>query len=107
MACPDFLRREESALNRKAQPAKVSPYALRPAAGEHTADVFNEDKPCSGLDDDAARGAPEVTFVVFPKSFPGEAVWLARDAANDAVNAATPSAAVEGSCIAPNRRWMK
>lgn len=30
---------------------------------------------------------------------------LARDAANEAVHAATPRAAVEGSGIAPHRRW--
>ncbi|KRB26304.1 hypothetical protein ASE05_10375 [Mesorhizobium sp. Root172] len=107
VARADFRRREQSALNRKAQSVKVSPYALRATAGEHAADVFDEDEPSSRLDEDPPRRAPQVALVLFAKPLAGKAVWLTRDAANEAVNAATPRAAVEGSGITPNRRWMK
>lgn len=103
MARTDLRRREKSDLDREAKSAKVSPYALRPAAGEHPADVFDEDEPGPGLDDDAPRRAPEVALVFLGEALAGEAVRLARDAANEAVNAATPCAAVEGSGIAPDR----
>nr|WP_244420668.1 hypothetical protein [Mesorhizobium japonicum] len=107
MARANFLRREQSTLNLKAQSAKVSPYALRAAAGEHAADVFDEDEPAAGLDDDAPCRRPQVALIALAEPLAGKGMRLARDAANEAVNAATPCAAVEGSGIAPNRRWMK
>jgi hypothetical protein len=102
----DFCRREQSALNRKAQSENVSPDAFRPAAGEHAADVFDEDEPGPGLNDDPPRDTPQVAFVFGAEPLAGKAMRLARDAANEAVNAATPLAASEGSGIAPYRRWM-
>lgn len=100
----DFRRREESALNLEAQSVKVSPNALGAARREHPADVLNEDEPGARLDDDAAGRAPEVSVVVSAEALAGEAVRLARDAANDSIHEATPWAAVEGSGIAPHRR---
>jgi hypothetical protein len=99
----DLSRLEQSDLTRKTKSAQVSPYALGAAAGEHAADIFDEDEPRPGLDDDAPGRAPEIALVVFGEPLPSETVRLARDAANEAVNAATPSAAVEGSGIAPDR----
>lgn len=103
MARADFRRREKSDLDRVTKSAKVSPYALGAAAGEHAADVLDEDEPGPGLDDDAPRRAPEVALVFLGEPLACKAVRLARDAANEAVNAATPCAAVEGSGIAPDR----
>jgi hypothetical protein len=72
---------------------------------EHAGDVFDKDEPSAGLDDDAASIGPEVAFVVLSALSTGEAVRLARDATNEAVSRSTPCAAIEGSGIAPNRRW--
>nr|WP_287202670.1 hypothetical protein [Mesorhizobium sp.] len=112
VARADFCRREQSALNRETQLAKVSPNSFRASdvvipRREHAADVFDEDEPRSGLDDDATGRRPEVALVEAASLLSGKGVRLARDAANEAVNAATPSAAIEGSGIAPHRRWMK
>lgn len=106
MARADLRRREKSDLDRVTKSAKVSPYALGAAAGEHAADVLDEDEPGPGLDDDAPCRAPEIALVFLGKALAGEAVRLARDAANEAVNAATPCAAVEGSGIAPDRSFI-
>lgn len=105
MACADFRRCEQSALNLKAQSVKVSPDAFSASRREHASDVLDEDEPRARLDDDAPRVRPEIALVFFPEPLAGKAVRLARDAANDAVHASTPLAAVEGSGIAPNRRW--
>ncbi|UFW96194.1 hypothetical protein RlegTA1_09120 [Rhizobium ruizarguesonis] len=110
MARADFCRREQSSLHLEAKLPKVSVNPFRSsdfvsACGKHPGDVFNEDEPCAGSDDDATGVRPEVALVVLPLLAAGEAMRLARDAANEAVHCATPCAAVEGSGIAPYRRW--
>lgn len=97
-----FRRAEDAALNLAAQPEKVSSDPLRPALGEHAADVFDEDEPGAGLHEDAPRRAPEVALVGAAKSFAGEAVGLAGDPANDAVHDAAKASARDGSHIAPH-----
>jgi hypothetical protein len=59
MARADFCRREQSSLNLETKLVKVSEYSLRASdfvrpRREHAADVFNDDEPDTGLDDDAA-----------------------------------------------------
>jgi hypothetical protein len=49
--------------------------------------------------------APQVALVLGSPALAGEAMRLARDAANEAIHNSTPRAAVEGSHIAPHRRW--
>nr|WP_234819483.1 hypothetical protein [Rhodopseudomonas palustris] len=56
------------------------------------------------MDDDAAGGAPQIALVIGAEALAGEAVRLARDAANNAIHEATPASAVEGGDIAPHRR---
>lgn len=107
MARADLRRREQSSLTRKAQSVKVSPNPLGAAAGEHAADVLDEDEPRARLDDDATCGRPEVARVFALEPLSGKTVRLARYAANEAVHASTPASAVEGSGIAPNRRWSE
>lgn len=103
MARADFRRREKSDLTRKTKSAQLSPNPLGAARGEHAADIFDEDEPRPRSDDDAAGRAPEVALVLLGKALAGEAVRLAGNAANEAVQAATPCAASEGSGIAPHR----
>jgi hypothetical protein len=98
----DFCRREQSDLTRETKSLQISDDPLRAARREHAADVFDEDEPCPGLDDDAPCGAPEIARVVPAKPLSGKAVRLARDAANDAIHKATPCSAVEGSHIRPD-----
>jgi hypothetical protein len=103
----NFRRAEESSLNLKAQALKVSVDAFGAAAGEHAADVLDEDPPGAGLDDDPPRRAPEISLVLFGEALSGDAVGLARDAANEAIHKATPRSAAEGSGIAMQRRWSQ
>jgi hypothetical protein len=112
VARADLRRAEKSDLDRETKLAKVSPYPLGSSdlvspGREHAADVLDEDEPCAALDDDAPRVAPEVAGVETALLSAGEAVRLARDAANEAVHASTPASAVEGSGIAPHRSRMK
>jgi hypothetical protein len=105
----DFRRREQSSLNRETQLLKVSPNPLGASdfvspRREHAGDVLDEDEPRPRLHNDAAGGAPQVALVEASALPAGERMRLARDAANEAVHAATPAAAVEGSGIAPQRR---
>lgn len=108
MARADFRRREQSDLNRETKLAKVSPYPLGSSdfvspSREHAADVLDKHPPDAGLDDDAAGVGPEVALVELPLLASGEAMRLARNAANEAVHASTPAPTVEGSGIAPHR----
>ncbi len=59
----NFRRAEESALNRAAQPVKVSPDTFPTAAGEHTGDVFDDDAPGPGLDEDTPGNGPQVALI--------------------------------------------
>jgi hypothetical protein len=74
---------------------------------EHAADVFDEHEPSPGLDDDAARCAPQIPLVETPSLPAGNTVRLARDTTNEAVHRSTPRLAVEGSDIAPNRSFSQ
>lgn len=74
---------------------------------EHPFDVFDEDEPRAGLDDDAAGWPPKVPLVLFAELLARDGVRLARDAANEAIHDSTPRAAVEGSHIRPDRRWSQ
>ena len=103
MARADLRRREKSDLDRKTKSAKVSPNSLGSARGEHAADILDEDEPGAGLDDDAPGRAPQVALILSGEPLAGEAVRLAGNAANEAVQTATPCAAAEGSGIAPHR----
>lgn len=104
MARADFRRAEEASLNRAAQSEKVSSDPLRPAFGEHAADVFDEDEPRPRGDEDATGGSPQVALVLSPEPLSGEAVGLAGNTPDDAIHAATEASAREGSHIAVDRR---
>lgn len=101
----NFRRAEEAARNLAAQAEKVSSDSFGAALREHAPDVLDEDEPRTGLDEDAASGAPEVALVVSSKSFAGEAVGLAGNAPDDTIHAATEASAREGSHITVDRRW--
>lgn len=106
----DFARAEQSALNRVAHAAKVSPNPLGSSdvvspRREHAGDIFDDDEPRPRLCDDAPGRGPEVACVEAPALPAGEAVRLARDAANDSIHEAAPWPAVEGAHIRPDSRW--
>lgn len=110
VARADFRRREQSCLNREAHLAKVSPNPLRSSdfvrpRRKHAGDVLDEHGPWPRPHDDAPGVGPQVALVVSAALAAGEAVRLARDAANEHIHDAAPWAAVEGSGIAPHRRW--
>lgn len=95
MARADLSRREQSDLTRETKSAQVSVNPFGAAAAEHLFDILDEYEPRSGLDDDATSRRPEIAGVFALEALPGEAMRLARDAANHAVHCATPCAAVE------------
>lgn len=99
----DLCRCEKSRLNRSASPVKVSPYCVE-AEGEVPFDVLEDDEERVDLFDDPEDIGPEVALVFFAEPLPGLAEGLAWIAGNDAMNSATPRAAVEGGDIAPQRR---
>jgi hypothetical protein len=100
-----FRRAEEASRNLTTQAEKVSPDTLGTALREHATDVLNEDEPSAGLDEDPSCRTPKVSRIVSTKAFTGEAVGLARDAANDAIHSAAKASAWDGSHIAPDRSW--
>jgi hypothetical protein len=59
------------------------------------------------LGDDAPGVAPQVSLVELPEFFPGQGMALAWDSPNDAIHNSTPWSAVEGSHIAPHRRFSQ
>ncbi|MER9912825.1 hypothetical protein NKJ71_19555 [Mesorhizobium sp. M0050] len=112
MARANFRRRKQSSRNVETQSLKVTPDSecARIEAGlrrEHAFDVFDEDEPRAGLDDNAPGIGPKVAIVSATKTPAGGAVRLARDATNEAVHASTPAEAIKGFGIAPNRSLMQ
>ena len=101
MARTDFFRAEESCLNRKTQPVKVSPDPFKPARCDHAGHILDERAPRARLDEDAPERGPEIALVLAPKPLSGDRVRLAWDSANDAIHAAAKLSAREGSGIAP------
>lgn len=97
-----FCRCEQSSLNRVTKALKVSPDAAE-ARRQVRADVFEEQEPGPGLDDDAAERRPQPPGICDPEALAGAGFALARVAANEAIHEATPRAAVEGSGIRPHR----
>lgn len=103
VARTNLFRAEESCLNRKTQPLKVSPDPFESARCDHSRHIFDERAPRACLHEDAAEGRPEVALILAPKPFSGHRMRLAWDSANDAIHAATKLSAWEGSGIAPQR----
>lgn len=69
-----------------------------------TFDIFAEHPSGSDLSDDPGDFRPQVPGIVGAAARAGEAEGLAGVARSDDMNAAAPSAAVEGSQIVPYRR---
>jgi len=70
-------------------------------------DILQEQELGSHFASDAENLGPEVSRVVGSLSLACDAEWLAGITGNDSMNSVTPRAAIEGSGIRPNRRWMK
>lgn len=96
----DLSRREQSRRKPVAKADQVSG-DLGKAEGEMMGDVLQEDEVGLDLPDDAGDVRPEVALVGLGPALPGDREGLAGIAGSDAMNAATPSAAVEGSQIRP------
>lgn len=99
LARASLRRCEQSSLNRETHAENVSPDPFGAPARQDAANVFDEDEPRTGLDEDAPGRGPQVALVLPSKSFAGEGMRLTRDSANDAIHKAAPWPAVEGSGI--------
>lgn len=102
MSRANFRRAEKSDLTRVTKPGQVSENDIG-AETEVAADVFKEDDPRPGLDDDPPDGWPEVTFVVDSAAPAGEREGLAGITRSDAIHRSAPSSASEGLGICPHR----
>lgn len=99
----DFLRREQSRLNRVTKSLKLSVDDVE-AERQVTTDILKEDAPWARLDDDAADVRPDVARIVRSSAMAGVAEGLAWVACSEDIHRAAPSSAAEGSDIAPHRR---
>lgn len=70
-------------------------------------DVFENNKSCTRLSDDAPDVRPEVARVGLSETFAGIAEGLTGVTGSDEIHSATPRAAIEGAHIRPNRRWIQ
>jgi hypothetical protein len=91
-------RAKETDLTRKTKSAQFSEN-LFGAERQVAADVFEEDRPGSALDDDPADDGPQVALVVVAAPLACDAERLARVARCDAIHEAAPRSAPEGSGI--------
>jgi hypothetical protein len=96
----DFSRREQSRRKPVAKADQVSG-DLGKAEAEMMGDVLQEDEIGLDLADDAGDMRPEVPFVSLGPPLPRDGEGLAGITGSEAMNAATPRAAIEGSQIRP------
>jgi len=106
MARADFLRAEYSCRNPVAQPFQSRDEGVKLSV-RVPEDVLAEDTMRPALGDDADNLVDEEPIVGGPEPLSGNAVRLARVAANDAIHDATPRSSVEGSKVRPDRRRSK
>lgn len=100
MGRADFSRREQSRRKPVAKSDQVSG-DLGKAEAEMMGDVFQEDEVGFDLADEAGDMRPEVALVGLGPPLPSNGEGLAGITGSEAMNAATPRAAVEGSQIRP------
>jgi hypothetical protein len=106
VAWADFLRAEYSRRNAVAQSfqCRDDDAKLSVCVPRH---VFAEDTTRPALCDDPDDMVEQPAAVVFAEPFSGNAVGLARVAANDAIHDSTPRSSIEGSNVRPDRSRMK
>jgi hypothetical protein len=106
MACARLSRREDADLWREAHCDQVVD-----DVGQSQIDVafhvLKEDPLGPDLSDDPGDVGPEVPRILGSAPQPGQTEGLAGIAGRDEMNAATPWAAVEGSKVAPDRRFTQ
>lgn len=106
VACARFSRREQARFWRKAQADQLVE-DLGQSQIDVALDVLEEHPLGSDLSDDAGGLRPEMAGIVRSASFAGDAEGLAGIAGSNEMNSAAPRAAVEGSQIVPDRRWIQ
>lgn len=103
MPSADFLRRKESFRNPETHLLQVC-RDRSVSQTEMSPDVFEEDPFRLALGDDPGDVRPEVPLVLLSRASSRHAEGLARVARKDAIHDSTPSSAVEGGKIRPQRR---
>ena len=102
----DFRRREEACRKAVAH-ADQSAGDFGEAEAEMMGDILEEDEGRFDFADDAGDMGPEVARIVRTSALARDRKWLARIARSDDVHRAAPRAAIEGSNIVPDRRWVQ
>jgi hypothetical protein len=106
MSRADLLRAEQSFHNPETKRFQLG--SDRPVSGvEEVRDVLDEQPAGPGLDENAAEVGPQVALVAEAAAPAGDGVRLAGDARHDAIHAAAPAAACEGSSVRPDRRAIQ
>jgi hypothetical protein len=79
------------------------------SSNKESADVFHEDDSGLYLANDAGILEPKARSVAFDDScsISGNGDILARESSRDAIHRSTPSCAVEGSNVRPDRRFVQ
>ncbi len=98
----DFRRRDDARCNAIAHVLKVAGDVLE-AEGQMAGDVLEEAPLRRDLGDDPRDLGPEVARVVAAFAVPAQCEGLAGITGKDAMNAAAPRSAVEGSQVVPDR----
>jgi len=106
MACARFSRREQACLWRVAQASKLG-RDVGVSQRQMPLDVLAPDPLRLRLLDDAGDLGPEMARVGLARALAGVTERLARIPGSDEMNAATPSSAVKGSKVVPDRRFSQ
>ena len=96
----NFRRREQSFRNPVAHAFQLAS-DLPIADVEMIGDILKEDPFGLALTDDAGKVWPQMPGIGFSPALSGDGEWLARIAANEAIHASAPRAAIEGFKIRP------
>ena len=106
MACASFSRREQSRFCAVTQ-LRQAGRDFGKSQIEVPFNVLGKDGPGAHFPDDPRNLGPQVPGIGLAAALSGQAEGLAGIAGSEDMNAAAPRAAIEGSEIVPNRRWLQ
>jgi len=107
----NFSRREQSRRNRVTKSGQFIEDQLGrcPSIGasnsEQARDVFEKHDARLRFFNDSMHVGPKVARIIDASAFSGATERLARESRSEAIHDSTPRLAIEGSQVAPNRRW--
>lgn len=104
--CADFGGAEDARLNSETHRLKVSEDCIE-SETDMAKHVFREQERRAALVEDASYMRPEMPGVVGASSFPRLAKRLTGISCRDDIHLATPSSAIKGGKVRPDRRFIQ